>query len=142
MKTSLGLTMQLEYTILNIVATCDIGQNVNLESFARVNKDAVRYNPAVFRAAILRLPDPRTTFLVFHTGRIVITGVKSLDDLPHQALRVSRMLRLQIKLDGACIIVFSSGKIIVTGLKHSSALILCYSEMQQFIVNFGTFFMI
>ena len=35
------------------------------------------YNPKRFSAVIMRIREPRTTALIFSTGRIVITGAKS-----------------------------------------------------------------
>lgn len=35
------------------------------------------YNPSRFSAVVMRIRQPRTTALIFSTGRIVITGAKS-----------------------------------------------------------------
>ena len=35
------------------------------------------YNPARFSAVVMRIREPRTTALIFSTGKIVITGAKS-----------------------------------------------------------------
>ncbi len=36
-----------------------------------------QYNPNVFPGLIFRMKNPRVTFLVFSTGKVVITGAKS-----------------------------------------------------------------
>lgn len=40
----------------------------------------VEYNPKRFAAAIMRIRDPRTTALIFKSGKMVCTGAKSEDD--------------------------------------------------------------
>uniref|UniRef100_A0A7E4VFR1 TATA-box-binding protein n=1 Tax=Panagrellus redivivus TaxID=6233 RepID=A0A7E4VFR1_PANRE len=87
--------MSLEYKIVNVVATCDLGVRINLANYARTNVASVQYNPDVFRAAITRLKDPSSTILVFHTGRLVITGAKTCDTARSQADRMKRLLKIR-----------------------------------------------
>jgi transcription initiation factor TFIID TATA-box-binding protein len=35
------------------------------------------YNPGRFNAVVMRIREPRTTALIFRTGKVVITGAKS-----------------------------------------------------------------
>ena len=62
--------------IHNIVATANFGCKFDLSKInIRVRNS--EYNPKRFRAVIMRLYDPRTTAMVFSSGKIVCTGAKS-----------------------------------------------------------------
>lgn len=65
-------TVQLQ----NCVATVDLGCELEL---ARINARTrnSEYNPARFHGVVMRLREPRTTALIFRTGKIVCTGARN-----------------------------------------------------------------
>jgi len=67
--------------ITNIVATATIGTDLNLEKIAHSVSDA-RYDKGRFPGLILQTDDPKTTFLLFKNGKVVIIGARSKDELP------------------------------------------------------------
>ncbi len=61
----------------NIVATCHLGvNNLDLKSIA-LHARNTEYNPQKFAAVIMRIREPKTTALIFHSGKMVITGARS-----------------------------------------------------------------
>ena len=44
------------------------------------------YNPKRFAAVVMRIRDPKTTALIFGSGKIVVTGAKN-EEQSHQAAR-------------------------------------------------------
>jgi transcription initiation factor TFIID TATA-box-binding protein len=72
-------------TLQNIVATVNLGCKLELKTIAMRARNA-EYNPRRFAAVILRIRDPKTTALVFHSGKMVVTGAKS-EDLARLAAR-------------------------------------------------------
>ncbi|KAH7701846.1 Protein TBP-1, partial [Aphelenchoides avenae] len=63
--------------IQNIVSTCNLGvTDLDLKAIALRARNA-EYNPKRFAAVIMRIRDPRTTALVFSSGKVVVTGAKS-----------------------------------------------------------------
>jgi transcription initiation factor TFIID TATA-box-binding protein len=62
----------------NIVATVNLDCQLNLKDIALRARNA-EYNPKRFAAVIMRIRDPKTTALIFSTGKIVVTGAKSED---------------------------------------------------------------
>jgi transcription initiation factor TFIID TATA-box-binding protein len=72
-------------TLQNIVSTVNLGCKLDLKSIAMRARNA-EYNPRRFAAVILRIRDPKTTALVFHSGKMVVTGAKS-EDLARLAAR-------------------------------------------------------
>lgn len=68
-----GLRQQLE--INNIVASVSVHFRLNLESLNALEN--TQYEPDTFPALIYRMKNPKSTFLVFSNGKIIINGVKS-----------------------------------------------------------------
>ncbi|KAK5968163.1 BMA-TBP-1 isoform b [Trichostrongylus colubriformis] len=63
-------------SIQNIVATVDLGQRVDLKKLTLHSRNT-EYNPKRFSAVIMRIREPRTTALIFSSGKMVTTGAKS-----------------------------------------------------------------
>lgn len=70
---------QIAIHIQNIVATVNLGCQIDLEKIAQKARNA-EYNPKRFQAVIMRIRDPKTTALVFHSGKMIVTGAKSTRD--------------------------------------------------------------
>lgn len=78
---SLGIVPQLQ----NIVSTVTLGCKLDLKDIALRARNA-EYNPKRFAAVIMRIREPRTTALVFSSGKMVCTGAKS-EELSRLAAR-------------------------------------------------------
>ncbi|KAI1295383.1 TATA-box-binding protein [Halotydeus destructor] len=67
-----GIVPQLQ----NIVSTVNLGCKLDLKKIALHARNA-EYNPKRFAAVIMRIREPRTTALIFSSGKMVCTGAKS-----------------------------------------------------------------
>ncbi|MCO5609911.1 hypothetical protein L7F22_064146 [Adiantum nelumboides] len=65
-----------DYAIQNVVAVCDVNFAISLESLYHDRTVKTQYESANFPGLILRMADPKMVFLVFHSGKIVSTGLK------------------------------------------------------------------
>ncbi|KAK3389158.1 transcription factor TFIID-domain-containing protein [Podospora didyma] len=72
-------------TIQNVVATVNLECRLDLKVIAEQARN-VEYNRHKFHALVQRIRDPKTTALVFASGKLVITGAKS-ERLAHLAGR-------------------------------------------------------
>ncbi len=63
-------------TLQNIVATVNLDCKLDLKTIALHARNA-EYNPKRFAAVIMRIRDPKTTALIFSSGKMVVTGAKS-----------------------------------------------------------------
>ncbi len=59
--------------IQNVVCTVNLGVQLDLKRIALKARNA-EYNPRRFAAVIMRIRDPKTTALIFSSGKMVITG--------------------------------------------------------------------
>ncbi len=65
----------IDFTIVNFVATAELGINLDLFKVA-MDLDNVEYEPEQFPGAILRLDEPKLTFLLFKNGKLICAGAK------------------------------------------------------------------
>jgi len=73
----------LDYKIENVVATVnlEITEKMDLNQIARKHEDA-EYNPERYPGLVMRIQDPKATFLIFSTGKMVVTGLRMAADAP------------------------------------------------------------
>ncbi|CAG0887247.1 unnamed protein product [Cyprideis torosa] len=83
-----GIVPQLQ----NIVATVNLGCRLDLKKIALGARNA-EYNPKRFAAVIMRIRDPRTTALIFSSGKMVCTGAKSEADSKLAARKYARIIQ-------------------------------------------------
>lgn len=79
-------------TIQNIVCTVNLGCTLDLKEIAKHARNA-EFNPKRFAAVILRIRDPKTTALVFASGKMVCTGAKSEDQCKLAAKKYAKIIR-------------------------------------------------
>jgi len=80
--------------IENIVASAKVADSMDPADLALKIPDA-EYDRKRFPGAVVRLSDPRLAFLLFGSGKVVITGAKSLADLKKGTIRLRDLLRSQ-----------------------------------------------
>ena len=71
----------VDFKVQNIVGTADMGFPVRLEGLVYAHSAFASYEPELFPGLIYRLVSPRVVFLIFVSGKIVITGAKKESDL-------------------------------------------------------------
>jgi len=75
----------------NVVATASLGCELNLKQIAMTARNA-EYNPRRFAAVIMKIRDPKSTALVFKSGKLVVTGTKSEEEARHAARKFGRVI--------------------------------------------------
>uniref|UniRef100_A0A3B0MUK4 Transcription initiation factor (TBP homologue), putative n=1 Tax=Theileria annulata TaxID=5874 RepID=A0A3B0MUK4_THEAN len=84
--------------VQNIVASVHLGEELDLREIAISTRNA-EYNPRKFNALVLRMQNPKCTGLIFRTGRIIITGSKTIEDAKLGGKRMAKMIRKETGLD-------------------------------------------
>lgn len=77
--------------ICNVVGSVHSRLSIDLQKMVEANNQA-QYNPNVFPGLIFRMKNPRVTFLIFGTGKVVITGAKSEHMIEESFLKLYNML--------------------------------------------------
>jgi len=78
-------------TIVNMVASADIGDEVDLEAAADI-LDNIMYEPEQFPGAIYRMKEPKVVILIFASGKLVITGAKREEQVHEAADKIRTIL--------------------------------------------------
>ena len=85
-------TADVEVKLQNVVATVNLMCPLDLRHIAMRARNA-EYNPKRFAAVIMRIRDPKTTALIFSTGKVVITGGRSEEDARLAARKYAKIVR-------------------------------------------------
>ena len=78
--------------IENIVSTATLGCQLNLREIALRVKNA-EYNPRRFSAVIMRIKEPKTTALIFSSGKIVTLGAKSEEESRKACRKFAKIIK-------------------------------------------------
>ena len=70
-----------QFTVQNIVASCDAKFPVRLEGLANAYLKFCSYEPEMFPGLIFHMLDPKIVLLIFVSGKIVLTGAKNREDI-------------------------------------------------------------
>ncbi|CAL1527504.1 unnamed protein product [Lymnaea stagnalis] len=87
-----GSTSGIKPQLQNIVCTVNLACKLDLKTIALRARNA-EYNPKRFAAVIMRIRDPRTTALIFSSGKMVCTGAKSEDQAKLAARKYARIVQ-------------------------------------------------
>lgn len=91
---SIGIKIQKGYKVRleNIVASAKLPTELNLNNiaFTLVNTE---YEPEQFPGLVFRMDDPRVTFLLFGSGKIICTGGRTIADVKRAVIKLDKTLR-------------------------------------------------
>ncbi|MEA2033381.1 MAG: TATA-box-binding protein [Euryarchaeota archaeon] len=70
-----------EFRVQNIVASASVGRELNLGAIVvGLELEGMEYEPEVFPGLVYRIKEPKSAILIFSSGRLVITGGKTIED--------------------------------------------------------------
>ena len=81
-----------EARIENIVATVILDQTLDL-NLIETRIPYVEYNPDTFPGLVYRLEKPKVTALIFKSGKMVVTGAKSVRELVYAVKKIIKSLK-------------------------------------------------
>jgi len=77
--------------IQNMVSSANLHGKIDLETASDV-MDNVMYEPEQFPGLIYRMPEPKVVMLLFASGKIVITGAKTEEQVHEAAKKINALL--------------------------------------------------
>jgi len=88
-KTGMIVNKEPDIKVQNIVATSDLGIEINLNAIAiTLGLEKVEYEPEQFPGMVYRLDDPKVVVLLFGSGKLVCTGARKPEDAERAVLRI------------------------------------------------------
>ena len=91
-KSGTKVPRDYKFQVENIVSSAKLEKNLNLDTIA-FNLENSEYEPEQFPGLVYRMKDPKVAFLLFGSGKIVITGARSIKDVNTAVEKVSRKLK-------------------------------------------------
>jgi transcription initiation factor TFIID TATA-box-binding protein len=105
--------MVKEIEIVNIVVSSSLEKKIPLEKMAATLPNT-EYNPEQFPGLVLRIKDPKTSALIFNSGKIVCTGARSLEMVEKSILQIIENLK-KIDIDIEITPVIAVQNIVASG---------------------------
>ena len=82
-----------EVAVTNIVCSYDLGKYINLNKVVvTLNLENIEYEPEQFPGLVYRISDPKIVALLFSSGKIILTGGKTMDDVVRGVAFLEQML--------------------------------------------------
>ncbi|XP_012257349.1 TATA-box-binding protein [Athalia rosae] len=82
----------IQPSLQNIVSTVNLGVELKLMYINTRTRNS-EYNPARFTGLIMRIRDPRSTALIFRSGKLVCTGARCEEDSYLAARKFARIIQ-------------------------------------------------
>lgn len=84
--------------VVNIVVSASLNHDIPLEKMAATLSNT-EYNPEQFPGLVLRIKEPKTSALIFSSGKIVCTGARSMDKVEESIGKIVKILeKMGIKI--------------------------------------------
>ena len=83
--------------IVNIVVSTSLEHDIPLEKMAAVLPNT-EYNPEQFPGLVIRIKDPKTSALIFSSGKVVCTGARTLEKVNESMEKIIDSLK-RINID-------------------------------------------
>ena len=84
--------------IVNIVVSTSLEHDIPLEKMAATLSNT-EYNPEQFPGLVIRIREPKTTALIFSSGKVVCTGARSIDKVEEALVKIIKSLeKINIKI--------------------------------------------
>lgn len=84
-----------EAHVVNIVISSSLEHEIPLEKMAATLSNT-EYNPEQFPGLVIRIKEPKTSALIFSSGKIVCTGAKNIEDV---ALSIQKIIKSLEKIN-------------------------------------------
>lgn len=82
----------MDFKVEHIVGTADCGFQLRLEELSYAHSDFASYEPEVYPGLVYRLDRTEVVFLIFSSGKMVITGAKKQSTLVNALTKLYQVL--------------------------------------------------
>ena len=93
--------MKHDIRVVNIVVSTSLQHDIPLEKMAAMLSNT-EYNPEQFPGLVIRIKEPKTSALIFSSGKVVCTGARSMDKVRESIKKIIKSLEkigIKIKIE-------------------------------------------
>jgi transcription initiation factor TFIID TATA-box-binding protein len=89
---------KISVQVVNIVVSTNLEHDIPLEKMAATLSNT-EYNPEQFPGLVIRIKDPKTSALIFSSGKVVCTGAKTIEKV-HESIQkiIESLKKIGIKI--------------------------------------------
>ena len=90
-----------DITVVNIVVSTSLEHDIPLEKMAATLSNT-EYNPEQFPGLVIRIKDPKTSALIFSSGKVVCTGARTIEQVHASIKKIIKSLEkigIKIKIE-------------------------------------------
>src|SRR3989344_1452206 len=90
--------IQRDIKVVNIVVSTSLEHDIPLEKMAATLSNT-EYNPEQFPGLVIRIKEPKTSALIFSSGKIVCTGARSMEKVEESIKKIIKSLeKINVKI--------------------------------------------
>lgn len=82
-----------DFRIQNIVANFKFGRKIELDQLYQTYQTEANYSPELFPGLIMRFADTKVVYLIFESGKAVITGSQSVAEVTQKSIHLQGILK-------------------------------------------------
>ncbi len=91
-------TTKRDIKVVNIVVSTSLKHDIPLEKMAATLSNT-EYNPEQFPGLVIRIKEPKTSALIFSSGKVVCTGARSMDKVEESIKKIIKSLeKINVKI--------------------------------------------
>ena len=91
-------TSKKDIKVVNIVVSTSLGHDIPLEKMAATLSNT-EYNPEQFPGLVIRIKEPKTSALIFSSGKVVCTGARSMEKVNESIKKIIKSLeKINVKI--------------------------------------------
>jgi len=91
-------TTKKDIKVVNIVISTSLKHDIPLEKMAATLSNT-EYNPEQFPGLVIRIKEPKTSALIFSSGKVVCTGARTMDKVHESIKKIIKSLeKINIKI--------------------------------------------
>ena len=91
-------TITKEIKVVNIVVSSSLEKDIPLEKMAATLSNT-EYNPEQFPGLVIRIKEPKTSALIFSSGKVVCTGARTMDKVYESIKKIIKSLeKINVKI--------------------------------------------
>ena len=84
--------------VVNIVISSSLEKDIPLEKMAATLSNT-EYNPEQFPGLVIRIKEPKTSALIFSSGKVVCTGARNLEQVDESIKKIIKSLeKINVKI--------------------------------------------
>jgi len=91
-------TEKRDIEVVNIVVSTSLKHDIPLEKMAATLSNT-EYNPEQFPGLVIRIKEPKTSALIFSSGKVVCTGARSMEKVEESIKKIIKSLeKINVKI--------------------------------------------